>query len=327
MALLGKLRSTRKTVRDRHSPKHGRTRSTLAHAKAIPSAGTPPVMVVLGDSLLWGQGLLEENKTYSFVYSALKHRFPLLQLDLRAHSGAAIGVNLKPPWPRLPGEVPALGPSILYQCTSYSGDPSLVKIVLLSGGINDVDFRFILNPTTTPSALCRRIKQHCFDDMKILLHEVISKFSDPHCRIVLVGYYPILAPSSDSAAVPFLLKARGIPDADHLMRSAVSDPRDLAVQFWKESGHWLKQAAAEVNAKTGNRIAYVVSPFQEENALFARNSWLWSVGIDLAAEDQVVDSRTDDCIRLVKGWLECQVCRRASVGHPSFWTPRDQEEK
>jgi hypothetical protein len=194
--------------------------------------------------------------------------------------------------------VPALGPTILYQCNTYTGDPAAVKVVLMNGGINDVDLRFILSPTTKPSDLHARIEQYCYTDMKSLLKRATEKFSDANCGIILVGYYPILAPMSDPAAVPFLLKARGIPDADHLMRSpeAISDPRDLAIQFWKESSDCLRQAATEVNSATGNRITYVLPPFEERNALFADDPWLWGVGIDLAAEDEVVDSRTDACI-------------------------------
>jgi hypothetical protein len=155
--------------------------------------------------------------------------------------------------------------------------------------------------------------------MTLLLQNVVAKFSDPKCRIILCGYYPILGRDSDERGVPYLLKARGIPDADRVLLSgaAISDPRQLAYQFWQESDQRLREAVATVNANAGNRIIFVASTFKEENALFQPHEWLWNVGIDLAAEDEVVDPRTDACIRLVKNWLDCQVCRRASVGHPN----------
>jgi hypothetical protein len=290
---------------------------------ATPNPGTgtapPPQLVVLGDSVMWGQGLLDHNKFWYLVCDQLGQRYAGLTADVRAHSGAVIGRTLNPPWPLLPGEVPAGGPSILYQCAAYAGDPANVKVVLVNGGINDLDVRYILSPTTRAADLSTRIKQYCYDDMTLLLQKVAAKFSDPNCRIMLCGYYPILGRDSDQRAVPYLLKARGIPDADHLILggAAISDPRQLAYQFWQESDQRLSAAAATVNTSAGNRIIFVKSTFKEENALFQPHEWLWNVGLDLAAEDEVVDQRTDACIRLVKNWVDCQECRRASIGHPN----------
>jgi len=269
---------------------------------------------------MWGQGLQDDNKFYSLACFTLgQQQFPGLQAEMRAHSGAVIGVGVDGPWPTLPGEVPASGPTVLNQCAAYDGDPGSVRVVLMDGGINDIDVKVILNPTTNPADLSDLIKQHCYEDMKTLLQAVADKFSDNQCRIILLGYYPILGSDSDETGIPWLLKARGIPDVDALLLSAaaISDPRALAVQFWKESDRWLRQAAADVNPGAGNRITYILPPFTEENALFKSDPWLWSVALDLAAEDEVVAQRTDACIRLVPDELECQICRRASVGHPN----------
>ncbi len=124
-----------------------------ATPNANPVAGDapPPQLVVLGDSVLWGQGLLDHNKFWFLVCDQLAQRYPGLTPDVRAHSGAVIGKGLNPPWPRLPGEIPTGGPTILYQCTAYSGDPANVKVVLMNGGINDIDFRYVLDPTTRPA--------------------------------------------------------------------------------------------------------------------------------------------------------------------------------
>ncbi len=289
------------------------------NANPPPANAKPPVMLVLGDSVMWGQGLEDGNKFYRLAFDQLAYKYPGLQAAMCAHSGAVIGAGINQAWPSLPGEIPASGPTILDQCNQYA-DPSPVRVVLMDGGINDVDVRVILNPTTKPGDLSALIKQHCYTDMKLLLQAVAAKFSDPACRIILLGYYPILSKSSERHAVPFLLKARGISDADLLMQAVgATDPCDLALQFWRESDQWLSTAAAEVNQTpaANNRITYLSPPFQERNALFASDPWLWSVGMDLAAEDEVVDQRTDECIRLVPGWLDCQVCRRASVGHPN----------
>jgi len=46
------------------------------------------------------------------------------------------------------GEVPVPQPTILQQVAGYDGDPDAVGIILLNGGINDFDVRFILKPLT-----------------------------------------------------------------------------------------------------------------------------------------------------------------------------------
>jgi hypothetical protein len=290
---------------------------TSQNADPPPAKGQSPVMLVLGDSVMWGQGLEDGNKFYRLVFDRLSQKYPGLQAAMRAHSGAVIGAGINSKWPSLPGEIPAAGPTIFDQCNQYA-EPSPVRVILMNGGINDVDVRVILNPTTRPDNLSALIKQFCYVDMKLLLQAVTAKFSHPECRIILLGYYPILSENSEEHGIPFLLRARGIPNADLLLQTAVSDPRDLAIQFWKESDQWLKAAAAEVNQipAANNRITYALPPFREQNALFESDPWLWSIGMDLAAEDEVVDQRTEACIRLVTRWLDCQVCRRASVGHP-----------
>jgi hypothetical protein len=276
----------------------------------------PPVMLVMGDSVMWGQGLEDGNKFYRLAFDRLAQKYPDLQPAMRAHSGAVIGAGINSKWPSLPGEIPATGPTIFDQCNQYA-EPSAVRVILMNGGINDIDIRVLLNPTTSPPVLSDLIKRYCYADMKLLLQTVAAKFSESQCRIIVLGYYPILSENSEEHGIPFLLKARGIPNAEILMQSAgASDPRDLAMQFWTESDLCFKAAVAEANQTANNRITFVQSPFEAQNALFEADPWLWSVGMDLAAEDEVVDQRTEACIRLVPGWLDCQVCRRASVGHP-----------
>src|SRR5260370_21412447 len=275
-----------------------------------------PVMLVMGDSVMWGQGLEDGNKFYRLVFDQLSLTYPGLQVAMRAHSGAVIGAGINSKWPSLPGEIPASGPTIFDQCNQYA-EPSAVRVILMDGGINDIDVRVLLNPSTQAPALSALIKQYCYADMKLLLQSIAAKFSDPRCRIILLGYYPILSENSEQHGIPFLLKARGIPNADILLESAgASDPRDLALQFWKESDLCFKAAVAEANQTANNRITYVLPPFEEQNALFESDPWLWGVGMDLAAEDEVVAQRTEACIRLVQGGLDCQTCRRPSVGHP-----------
>jgi hypothetical protein len=275
-----------------------------------------PVMLVLGDSVAWGQGLEDYNKFYQLVFGQLSPRYPgMLPPVMRAHSGAVIGRGINQSWPAWPGEIPASGPTIFDQVNQYA-DPSPVRVILMDGGINDVNVRVILNPVTQSADLENLIKQHCRDDMVALLQAVAAKFTHPECKIIVFGYYPILAENAADASIALLLNALGVPNGDLVVRgvAGISDPRDLAVQFWQQSDLNLKAAVDDVGDK---RITFVASTFQPQNALFESDPLLWGLGFGLTPEDEVADQRREPCVDLVHQWFDCQTCIRASVGHPN----------
>ena len=120
-------------------------------------------MVVLGDSVMWGQGLLEEHK----FHTQLKHHLAALtQMEViehvYAHSGATI-------WPKesadgntpLWGEVPVAFPSITAQLVRAKRETNTLRtvLVLVNGGINDVELVNIVHPAATPTSFtpwCKR---------------------------------------------------------------------------------------------------------------------------------------------------------------------------
>ena len=64
------------------------------NANPLPTNGQPPVMLVLGDSVMWGQGLEDGNKFYQLVFDQLSQKYAGLQAAMRAHSGAVIGAGV-----------------------------------------------------------------------------------------------------------------------------------------------------------------------------------------------------------------------------------------
>src|SRR5512143_1544595 len=106
-------------------------------------------MVALGDSVVWGQGLEPGEKFSSLVQAALD----IDSCTLLAHSGATIGVGVDTTEPPLDGEVPTWYPTILQQCAAFTDSPETVDLVIVNGGINDVEVRTILNPLTDSSHL------------------------------------------------------------------------------------------------------------------------------------------------------------------------------
>ena len=279
-------------------------------------------IVVLGDSVAWGQGLTEEQKFYSLVGTKLANGSPP-QLTVLAHSGAIIGVGVEKNIAPASGEVPASYPTILQQCQAVTTDPQQVDLVLLNGGINDVDVHFILNPLTDPGDLRDLIVQYCYRDTSLLLLEVARKFSNPKTRIVFTCYFPILSQQSEFKLLPAYLLLHGITVPPFLV--PVSDlafgrPVANCRQFWTESTAQFEKAIAEVNAGLGGepRLFLARAPFEDENAALAPKAWLWGINWDLSVQDPVQNSRHAACDIYEPDIIQRQLCYRASVGHPNI---------
>jgi lysophospholipase L1-like esterase len=288
---------------------------------ASPSAPAP-TMLVIGDSVVWGQGLLERDKFSSKVLSALQQNVPNLTIQGHAHSGASVVTEDDSSDVPAPGEVPRTKPTILAQCNAFTGDPDSVQAVLLDGGINDVRLDRILSPFTTQKQLDNLIEQCCYIDMTKLLIQVATKFSSPDCRIMVVAYYPILSNDSEMSWIPQLLTVLGHDVAKEVSFRAqglpLSNPVDLALRFWTQSDAALQAAVDEVNANVGaNRITFVSPGYGPQNSLFAQDPWLWELELDLSATDPVRDAREQACKQIDLDFPDCVICPRASVGHPN----------
>ena len=142
----------------------------LARSSASPTQGRPYHLVVLGDSIPWGQGLRDADKFSTLVQQWLAQRLNGRHVVkwTFAHSGAVIGPDSHDASPALPGEVPIRYPSVIAQlpiATHYLAnhpltdadhaapvDPASVALVLVDGGINDVD----VHPTGPSKGLLGR---------------------------------------------------------------------------------------------------------------------------------------------------------------------------
>jgi hypothetical protein len=178
-------------------------------------------MLVLGDSVMWGQGLADEHK---FSYriqewicakrnaGACQNKDDV-QIHVEAHSGAVIaqpsGDESKKEEERFtridapvkyPGEVNHKYPSVWGQVDlarryyeANSIPPAEVDLIFVNGGINDMGAPKILLPffggNVTDFA-----KKYCEAQMKLLLEKVANTF--PNARIVVPGYFPLVSIST-----------------------------------------------------------------------------------------------------------------------------------
>jgi hypothetical protein len=279
-------------------------------------------MVVLGDSVTWGQGLLPAQKFASAAYAALFPGAPAAEdLVMLAHSGAIIGVDATIDKPALDGEVPDSYPTIVRQASAYEGPTDDVDVVIVNGGINDVDPITILNPLTDRDDLREAITRHCYRDMKTLLTALSARFPNLATRIVVPSYFPILSDQSDMLRVPAFLGLHGLQLSDAL--AGLGDVVfgkifDQCQLFFEASSMMLAQAVAETNeARGGTRIRYAQVPFTAANAALAPEAWLWGINLDLSPEDPVRDTRRIACERDEMDPVLREICYRASAGHPN----------
>lgn len=279
-------------------------------------------IVALGDSVVWGQGLLSEQKFTALVNQGLNENSPDGgSLTVLAHSGATIGVGATIVKPAVIGEVPDSYPTVIQQCNSFDDQPRNVDVVIVNGGINDISCPKIVNPMTDEDDLRESINRHCYQDMLALLNNVTSNFSNPATRIVVPSYYPILSALSDPIRLPAFLGLHGVHVTDLL-----TDLCDLVFSkifkqcqiFSALSSVCLSRAVDETNQHLGRpRVRFAQVPFAPENAVFAPNAWLWCVDTEMFPEDPVAQQRRAACDLDEPDAIQRELCYRASAGHPN----------
>jgi len=254
------------------------------------------VMVVFGDSIQWGQGLRDDLKFHYMVEQHVGNNGSVgVYKTVHAHSGATIGVGDNNQEAPVNGEVPTSYPTILQQVDLYAGDPALVDLVLIDGGINDVGVEEIVSPIAT-SDLASLAQAHCYSDMKFLLDRVARRF--PNSKVIVTGYYPIVSDDSDLTALILLLAGLGMLVgglaggpvgglAGAIVGGAVSAAqKDVMVSrcrtFADEANQKLEQAVADVKAANAaqslNQQLFFAKPeYKKSNAIFAPDSWLWGI--------------------------------------------------
>jgi hypothetical protein len=276
-------------------------------------------IVSLGDSVPWGQGLLETEKYDCLLRDALMPKFPGgVSLQRLAHSGAIIGAS-PVTGNAADGEVPVPRPTIIEQCDSFTDAPDTVDLLLINGGINDIGVATILNPFAVVPSLGSRIKAECYDAMLVLLRKVSGRFTKPTCRICVTGYYTVLSDQSDPLGIVRMLSIHGVAAPDFIAEADMLDPViDRCEQFFNDSTRYLQRAVTDAN---NVRITFVPSGFTDANAMFvADTSLLFGLNDMLNPEDPVAGQRHVQCDITHNQPLDVPAregCYRASAGHPN----------
>ena len=252
---------------------------------------SPPLnMLVLGDSISWGQGLKDEHKAWHQTKTWLKKTTGRdVRERIEAHSGAVIGTEEKPPRANLvaplDGEVNRAVPTINEQIDealkSYA-DPTQVDLVLVDGCINDVDARRLLNAVNTPDEIHRSAEAKCGGLVENLLQRITASF--PNAHVIVTGYFPIV---SEETTNDFFMRAL----AKNLYTPAAGAPRmndkelrarliAISKEWYQDSNYWLAAATGKVDAQLSakgsrQRVLFAPVSFLPEHSFRARESRLW----------------------------------------------------
>ena len=314
----------------------------------------PFELLVVGDSLIWGQGLEEKDKSYNLIAEWLRReafaKTSDVNLKVKAHSGATIFFDAKEAAKYraagrdenyfYKGEVNVSTPSISKQVETAAAEYNTqgrtrgADLVLLTAGVTDISVEGVLNPYEDPQKLKPMIEEVCGKRVANLL-EHTAKYN-PDAQIAVIGYYPMLSKrSSRSAVFNAWLEILGIPNwlqgfaNNPLIRpilfGRLFNRAVLRSQIWSaESDRQLKKSVAEHNSKVGREQAiFISSPLTEENAVEAPNTLLFRMRKNGTVEDPQYLARKSECKtafadleRTTGIKYHLKRCTVAAVGHP-----------
>ncbi|MEQ1509036.1 MAG: IPT/TIG domain-containing protein [Sphingopyxis sp.] len=313
-------------------------------------------IISFGDSLMWGQGLLESQKFSELAAqgvaanATLSRNCNVYRHDRSANSGASIvqtsgsdfacgasGTIFDVAQPgvaqNLEGEKNCGATSVAGQIAQWAAiDPAVrarVNLVLIDGGINDIGVTKILDPFGLDSDLQALTIAKC----SLMGSQILSPTDPatsvsalfPNARIIVIGYYPIVSAQSDLLAVLGLLLGlhlvSGMPGGLFGSAAVALGSEAIRQRLIYRSSLFANTAnstlLANVSACNDPRIRFVMPNWTPANAVFAPQAYLFG---QIPAADPVASERGVLCgtACLNDGQRPSGLtCPMASIGHPN----------
>lgn len=317
-----------------------------------PSDAKPYHMLVIGDSITWGQGLKKEHKAWYQVKVWLEKQTGRQVVErVEAHSGAVIdgGPTREMKIPN-DAEVNLGFPSINEEVDNalrFYSDGSRVDLVLLSGCGNDVGTQNFLNAANSEE-LNRMTEQKCRPLMESLLRKVTNSF--PAAQVIVIGYYPFFSAKTPNDFVTrvfarSLLKTTN-PGAPKMHSKEVFERLSANSREWyRASDKSFAEAVQKINAEIGTeRVAFAKIDFLPEYSFATKETRLWGFNrspfrmmllfltlgkMKLPTNDEVRGHRKANCDNFYRALPDETVgqkrerrsrlllCRYAALGHPN----------
>lgn len=279
-------------------------------------------MLAFGDSIMWGQGLTEDQKFATLVKNWVTANMlgRAVTFENFAHSGARIMPDsVQDGMPPFTGEVPAKFPSVhkqLYRAKDSLAArnvlPSEIDLVLLNGGINDIGVTSILSPFASSGSITDLTRDSITSHMNYLLPAAADLF--PNAKFIVPGYFRIVTEDSATPEVTALLGVitvvLGIPGillTPFIKQQLIAN----CSAFFGEADVGLRAAVTAQNGRTPNRCVFADPGFSIYNGYGASQRCLFNTG----ESDPMVLARKASCEAAGQG-LD-PTCTSASMGHPN----------
>ncbi|MGV8175676.1 MAG: tetratricopeptide repeat protein [Methanothrix sp.] len=250
-------------------------------------------MIVIGDSIAWGNGLNEKDKYYYLVADWLEEKLNKpIDVTVYAHSGARISEskdllthiidffsNLNPFKSKNDPNLNSPYPTLKEQADSIINADD-VDLILVSGGINDVDIMNIIN-INEPADEIRRRSESVEKNMENLLKDLLSK--NKKYKIIVTTYYPIVSDDINedpiTNIVSIVAQLRGLAEHEINLMSNINQKSRLVENSYTFNGNILESLTNAVrNAdNNANRIGLAMVNFPPERCYGASESWLWKL--------------------------------------------------
>ncbi|MFB3763763.1 MAG: SGNH/GDSL hydrolase family protein [Methanotrichaceae archaeon] len=300
-------------------------------------------MVIIGDSIAWGEGLNQDEKYYYLVAKWLQKELNRpIEVTVLAHDGATLAAPAKIDICKhnfLDAELGSWDPTLLEQA-DHIPNPGDIDLILVSGGINDVEVKTILNPFSYPinkdlNAACAGIQ----DPMLKVLKELLNNCRNS--RIVVTSYYPILSEDTPESALKDVVKKMSLDDpniieqfgtdrAVTLDANHIVSMRDNSKKFDDKSRISLSGAVDSANEDSKSifheeRVIFAPVDFPSCRSYGTGGSWLWKL-TDIENGGKTDDHRYIDRTEL------CDITYRSTctledkieaINHPDVASPCD----
>lgn len=315
----------------------------------------PFELLVVGDSVIWGQGLEEKDKFYTLIRQWLESEAfgarREVNLNQRSHSGSTL--KLHPDVaekykkagreetfyyePEMVVDFPSVWKQIEVAADEYKrqGKTQGADLVMLTGCIPDITASKVLDPYGDNDELPLQIQKYCEDDMYDVL-ELAAK-NNPNALIAVIGYFPMLSPkTSGSRLFNNWLEIKSFPRAfkplanNALVRklffNKLRKKGIVRSRIWvDESTKRLKAAVDKLNSNHATqRAVFVKSPITEDTCFETPNTLLFRMGKRGRTDDPLYDERLAKCkptmaeLKRSTGIdYPVRLCEMAAVGHPN----------
>ena len=228
---------------------------------AASHARRPIHMLVIGDSILWGQGLKTEQKSWYRVKLWLEKNTGRKVIErIQAHSGAVIERdsvtdNTTTDNREVNVALPTLHDELDKALREYA-NPSVVELILVSGCGNDIGALNLLSATST-SEVAEMTESKCGRPVQNLLRRTLRSF--PAAYVVVTGYYSAFSEETRNdfvlkALVKRFFKTQRNNETTMSSKDVFDRLRINSSQWYESSNKSLAEAVRIVNAEAGEGV-------------------------------------------------------------------------